>query len=357
MTVMPSPSASNRTAPSSTDRKPARIGALDHRTRGHIQTMPRRFVRFMGATFVASSMAAASVATGGPALAAQAPVGLGVAASFAVLAGTTVTNTGPSTIGGDLGVSPGSAVTGFPPGAVSNGSIHAADALAGQAQAAVTTAYIDAAGRSSSGTVSADLGGQTLIPGVYTGGALALNGTLTLNAQGNPSAVFVFQGASTLITGSGSRVALTGGATACNVFWQVGSSATLGTNSTFVGTVLALTSVSATTGASISGRLLARNGAVTLDSNAVTAPVCAAVTPTGTASPTASVSATSTATTAATATPGTTTTRTPTTAPTASGPTLPSTGAPVSALALVGAVALGLGVFVVVMASRRRRGY
>jgi type VI secretion system secreted protein VgrG len=302
---------------------------------------------------------AAAVVAGGSAQAAQTPVGLGAAASFAVLAGTTVTNTGPSTIHGDLGVSPGTAVTGFPPGTVSNGAVHAADVLAGQAQAALTTAYTDAAGRSSSGTVSADLGGQTLIPGVYTGGALALNGTLTLNAQGNPSAVFVFQGASTLITGSGSRVALTGGATACNVFWQVGSSATLGTNSTFVGTLLALTSVSATTGASISGRLLARNGAVTLDSNAVTTPVCAALTPTptSTATPTASVSATSTATTAATPSAVATTTRTPTTGPTAAGPALPFTGASVSALALVGVLVLGLGVFLVVMASRRQRGY
>jgi Ice-binding-like len=319
--------------------------------------MDRRFVRFVSVTFVASSMAAAAVATGGLAQAAQAPVGLGAAASFAVLAGTTVTNTGPSTIGGAVGVSPGTAVTGFPPGTVSNGAIHAADVAAGQAQAAVTTAYIDAAGRSSSGTVSADLGGQTLIPGVYTGGALALNGTLTLNAQGNPSAVFVFQGASSLITGSGSRVVLTGGATACNVFWQVGSSATLGTNSVFVGTVLALTSVSATTGASVSGRLLARNGAVTLDSNAVATPVCGAVAPTGTATATASVSATGTATTAATTpSPAATTTRTATAAPTA-GPALPFTGAPISAVALVGVLVLSVGVFVLVMVSRRRRGY
>ena len=245
-------------------------------------------------------------------------------------------------------------MTGFPPGTVSNGAIHTADVVAGQAQAAVTTAYVDAAGRSSSGTVSADLGGQTLVPGVYAGGALALNGTLTLNAQGNPSAVFVFQGASTLITGSTSRVALIGGATACNVFWEVGTSATLGTNSVFVGTVLALTSVSATTGASITGRLLARNGAVTLDSNVVTAPVCAAVTPTSTATPT--TTPTASATPSSTATPAATLPTAATTTPTATAaPTLPFTGAPVSAIALVGALIFGAGVFVIV-ASRRPAG-
>ena len=329
------------------------ICALAACTRGHTYGMTRRFVRFVAVPFVSSIVVAAVVATGGPANAAQAPVGLGTAASFAVLAGTTVTNTGPSTIRGDLGVSPGTAVTGFPPGTVSNGAIHTADVVAGQAQAAVTTAYIDAAGRSSSGRVSADLGGQTLVAGVYTGGALALNGTLTLDARGNPGAVFVFQAASTLITGSTSKVALIGGATACNVFWQVGSSATLGTNSVFVGTVLALTSVSATTGASITGRLLARNGAVTLDSNVVTTPTCAAVAPTGTATAAASVAPTSTATTAVAPPP---TATTASAAPTASTTvTLPSTGAPVFSVALVGLLVLGLGVFVV-LASRRPVG-
>src|SRR6185437_7376207 len=324
--------------------------------RGHTQSMPVRFVRFVSVASVSSIMVAAVVATGGSAQAAQAPVGLGTAASFAVLAGTTVTNTGPSTIHGDLGVSPGTAVTGFPPGTVSNGAIHAADVVAGQAQAAVTTAYIDAAGRSSSGTVSADLGGQTLVPGVYTGGALALNGTLTLNAQGNPNAVFVFQGASTLITGSTSRVALIGGATACNVFWQVGSSATLGTNSVFVGTVLALTSVSATTGASITGRLLARNGAVTLDSNVVTAPVCAAVAPTSTATPTATATPTTSVTPSSTATPAATLPTAATTPTATAAPTLPFTGAPVSTIALLGALVLGAGVFVIMASSRRPAG-
>ena len=152
----------------------------------------------------------ATVIGGGQADAAQAPIGLGTVASFAVLAGTTVMNTGPSIISGDLGVSPGTAVTGFPPGTVNNGTIHSADTVATQAQADLTTAYNDAAGRSPVSTIAAGLGGQTLVPGVYSGGALGLTGTLTLNAQGNPNAVFVFQAASTLITASTSTVALIG---------------------------------------------------------------------------------------------------------------------------------------------------
>lgn len=220
--------------------------------------------------------------------AAQAPVGLGTAASFAVLAGQTVTNTGPSVITGGIGLSPGSAVTGFPPGTV-NGTIHTADAVALQAQADLTTAYNDAAGRATSATISADLGGQKLVPGVYTGGTLGLTGTLTLDAQGDPNAVFVFQSASTLITASSSRVLVINGGDSCHVFWQVTSSATLGTSSVFVGTVLALTSVTATTGAVIFGRLLARNGAVTLDSNQMNRPSCGAATP---ATPTATSTAT-----------------------------------------------------------------
>ncbi len=245
---------------------------------------------------------AVTVAGGIQAGAAEAPVGLATAASFAVLAGQTVTNTGPSVINGDVGVSPGSAVTAFPPGMVNNGTIHAADAVAAQAQADTTTAYNDAAGRSPSATVTADLGGRTLVAGVYTGGTLGLTGTLTLDAQGDPNAVFVFQSASTLITATSSTVALINGVDPCNVFWQVTSSATLGTNSVFVGTVLALTSVTATTGAFVTGRLLARNGAVTLDTNTVNTPTCGA----GTAQTTTTTAAatTPTATTTLTAPPG-----------------------------------------------------
>lgn len=211
----------------------------------------------------------------GRAAAAQPPIGLGTATGFAVLGHETVTNTGPSVIRGDLGVSPGSAVTGFPPGHVLNGTQHITDAVAAQAQLDVVTAYNDAAGRSPVTSVSADLTGQTLAPGVYGGPTLGLTGTVTLDAHNDPSAVFVFQAGSTLITSSSSVVALMGGATACNVFWQVGSSATLGTNSTFVGSVMALASVTADTGATVAGRLFARTGAVTLDSNTITKPSCA----------------------------------------------------------------------------------
>ncbi len=258
--------------------------------------------------------------TANPAFAAQAPVGLGTAASFAVLAGTTITNTGPSVISGDVGLSPGTAVVGFPPGTVNNGTIHATDATAAQAEAAVTTAYNDAAGRAATATISADLGGRTLVSGVYTGATLGLTGTLTLDAQGDPNAVFVFQSASTLITASASVVALTNGATACNVFWQVGSSATLGTNSTFVGTVLALTSIAATTGTNVNGRVLARNGAVTLDSNTITNSTCGGTAPTTTtiAATTTAPTTTTTALAATTTAPtSSTTTTVPTTTTTA----------------------------------------
>jgi len=215
--------------------------------------------------------------------AADATVGLGTAAPFAVLAGSTVTNTGPSVISGDVGVSPGTAVTGFPPGTVNNGTIHSADAVALQAQNDATTAFNDAAGRASTGAITAPLGGgQVLVSGVYTGGALALNGALTLNAQGDPNAVFIFQAASTLVTASASSVILINGASPCNVFWEVGSSATLGTASTFIGTILASTAITATTGATIEGRLLASTAAVTLDTNTITAPICSAPPPTTT---------------------------------------------------------------------------
>ncbi len=222
----------------------------------------------------------AGVVVGTQAGAAEAPVGLGTAASFAVLGGSTVINTGPSNISGDVGVSPGNAVTGFPPGTQSSGTIHAADAVAAQARADVTTAYNDAAGRTPFTTVPTELGGTTHVSGVYRGATLGLTGTLTLDAQGDPNAVFIFQAGSTLITASGSRVTLINGANACNVYWQVGSSATLGTTTTFVGTVLAQASITAQTGASVQGRLLAGTAAVTLDSNTITTPNCASTTTT-----------------------------------------------------------------------------
>lgn len=194
--------------------------------------------------------------------------------NFSVLAGSTITNTGSTTVSGDVGLSPGTAVTGFPPG-LASGTIHKADSAAAQAQAALTAGYIDAAGRSGGTSVSGDLVGKTLTTGVYTStSSLAESGDVTLDAQGNPDAVFIFQIASTLTTGSGSQVILANGAKACNVFWQVGSSATLGTNSVFKGNLLALTSNTITTGVNLEGRALARNGAVTLDSDVITGCTC-----------------------------------------------------------------------------------
>jgi len=211
-------------------------------------------------------------------------VALGTADSFAVLAGSTVTNTGPTTVHGNLGVSPGSAVTGFLPGIVSGGSIHANDAVAMQAQNDLTTAYNFAAGEVC-GTVltGQDLGGLTLTPGVYCFASSAqLTGALTLNAQGDPNAVFVFQIGSTLTTASNSSVGFINGGQGDSVFWQVGSSATLGTTTAFAGNILALTSITLTTGANIQcGRALARNGAVTMDTNDVSIDTTGCETTTG----------------------------------------------------------------------------
>jgi hypothetical protein len=163
---------------------------------------------------------------------------------------------------------------------VTAGTIHAADSVASQAESDLAIAYTNATGRSSTATVSADLAGRTLRPGVYTSSSsLGLSGDLTLDAQGDPNAVFVFQAGSTLTVGSGSHVLLIGAAQACNVFWQVGSSATVGSSSAFAGNILALTSISLTTGATLSGRALARNGAVALDTNAITRASCATQTP------------------------------------------------------------------------------
>jgi len=213
----------------------------------------------------------------GSALAAAASVGLGTAAPFSVLGGSTVTNTGPTTMFGDLGLSPGSSVTGAPHVL---GQTHVDDAVAIAAKNDLTTAYNDAASRPSSGSAGTDLAGQVFLPGVRTASSSLLlsSGSVTLDAQGNPDAVFIFQIGSTLITGSNTSVSLINGAQACNVFWQVGSSATLGTGTSFVGTVMSLASITANTAATIHGRLLARNGAVTLDTNTITTSNCASST-------------------------------------------------------------------------------
>lgn len=239
---------------------------------------------------------------------------LGTAASFAVLGGSTVTNIGPTIVTGNLGVSPGSAVIGFPPGIVSPpAAIHTADAVALQAQSDVTTAYTNLAGQACDVVLTGqNLGGLTLTPAVYCFSSSAfLTGILTLDAQGDPNAVFVFQIGSTLITAPNSSVVMINGAADCNVFWQVGSSATLDTNTTFVGNILALTSITLNTSASVSGRVLAQNGAVTMDSTTISAS-CAVTPPTPTATNTPIIVNTNTPTVVNTNTPVAVNTNTPT---------------------------------------------
>jgi hypothetical protein len=212
--------------------------------------------------------------TAGPATAAgKAAVSLGTAANYAVLGASTVTNTGPSVVNGSLGLSPGTSVTGFPPGIVT-GSVDAADAAALQAQADLTAAFNAAAASPTTATIPVELGGTTVTPGVYASpaGTFGITGTLTLDAQDDPNAVFIFKAASTLITASASNVDLINGAQAPNVFWVVGSSATLGTYSILQGNVLALASITMTTGVTLDGRALARTAAVTLDTVTITPP-------------------------------------------------------------------------------------
>ena len=276
-----------------------------------------RFLVASAATLVAlfSGGLAAAIVTNAQAAATTVP--LGTAGSFEVLAGTTVTNTGQTKLfGGNAGVSPGSSVTGFPPGKVNApGSIHKADGFAAGAQRDLTTGYNVAAGEGPTLPIVTDLGGQELTPGVYNSGSAISVGvgktgtglTLTLNGGGNPDAVFVFQAGSKLTTASASQINLINGAQSCNVFWQIGSSATLGTGSSFRGTILALTSVSVDTNVTVIGRALARNGAVTLDDDTFTQATCA----TGTST--------------TTTTPGTTSTTTPTTTTTTIVLTSPTT--------------------------------
>jgi len=205
----------------------------------------------------------------------QAPVVLGAASGFVALAGSTVTNTGPTVITGDLGVSPGTAVTGFPPGIVI-GSMNAGNPTAAQGIAALTLAYNDAAGRTLCPvTVAGNLGGQTLAPGLYksTSSLAVSSGDLTLDAQGQSDAIFVFQMATTLTTTAGRQVILTNGAKAANIYWQVGTSATLGSTSVFQGTIMADQAITLNTGATLNGRALARIAAINLDSNTIVTPL------------------------------------------------------------------------------------
>lgn len=213
-------------------------------------------------------------------------VDLFTAETYGVLAGSTITNvpTSPTLITGDLGLDPGSAVTGFPLGVVT-GASNVNNPAAIQAKADLVTAYLDAAGRTTDFLLPPDIGGSTLSPGVYTTDgtptSLAITGTVTLDAAGDPDAVWIFQIESTLITAPAAVVSLINGAQACNVFWQVGTSATLDTTTTFAGTILALDSITLNTGANVDGRVLARNAAVTFDDNDVTVPTCIPQAPVG----------------------------------------------------------------------------
>jgi LPXTG-motif cell wall-anchored protein len=219
-------------------------------------------------------------------------VPLGNSSNFAVLAGSGITNTGATTVsgtaGGDMGSAPTPAFTGEVSVTTTGTKYLAAEAIVVGAKTALDTAYLDAAGRTSTASISADLGGQTLVGGVYTGASsIGLTGTLILDGADDPNSVWIFQAGSTLTTASASTVSLIRGAQACNVFWQVGSSATIGTGSNFVGHVLALTSITDDGGSTINGQLLARNGAVTLNNTTIINNACVTPTPTPTATATA----------------------------------------------------------------------
>jgi LPXTG-motif cell wall-anchored protein len=287
-------------------------------------------------------------------------VGLGTAGQYSALAGSTITNTGPTLLEGSLGLSEGTDVTGFtfsttPGPGVVEGDVNIANPAAVQAKSDLTVAYGNAAGRPLNAEVAADLVGLTLVGGVYAvsgKGAMGLTGTLTLDGANNPNSVFIFQTNSTLITGSSANVVLINGAQACNVFWQVGSSATIGSGSSFVGTVMAEASITVASGANVEGRVLAQSGAVTFDNNRISVPACDM-----------SVAEDTTTTTEAAATT-TTTEAAPTTteaAPTttvASGDDegeLPDTGAGSVVMYLLGGIGLLLvGSAVIASAARRR---
>ncbi len=328
-------------------------------------TSTRRVTLRVAAAVALAGSVTALLASGQPASAGIVPtVSLATAANYSVLAATTVTNTNPSVLGQSVGLSPGTEVVGFPPGIVlAPGVIAAANADTLQAQTDLTAAYLDAAGRPVEFTqVNPDLVGQTLLPGVYAAtskGALSLSGQLVLDGQGDPNAVFIFQTDSTLITSTGSTIALINGASECNVFWQVGSSATLASGSLFVGNVLALTSITVESSTVVRGRALARNGAVTLDNNIFTQPSC---TPSTELTP--NVTAPSTTVTTTTVLPTTTpvasaSTTTPvasasTTVPVDVTITLPGTGTATSVTSSVGLLALLLGVAALFLARRRQ---
>jgi hypothetical protein len=201
-------------------------------------------------------------------------VSLGAAADFVVLSGETITNTGFTIINGNVGLSPGSALTGFPPGVI-NGVVHASDAVAATAKKALNDAYIDAKGRSGAPIpLVGDLGGMTLGPGLYfSSTSMALDGgDVTLDGGGDQDAIWVFQITSTFVAMVGRKVILINNAKPDNVFWNVSSSATIGVGVSMVGNFLTDTSITVQTGASMEGRFLTQIGSVTFDSNNINKP-------------------------------------------------------------------------------------
>lgn len=198
---------------------------------------------------------------------------LGSSNGFAILAGAAVTSTGATVINGDIGLSPGTAVDGFPPG-VLNGTLRINDEISTPAKLSLTTAYNDAAGRVSIDMVplAGNIGGLTLTPGLYksTSSIEISSGDVTFDAKGDANAVFIIQIASTFTTTPGRKVILSGGAKASNIFWQVSSSASFGTTTVMKGVIMALESITFDTGATLDGQAMARNGAVTLDGNTIT---------------------------------------------------------------------------------------
>jgi hypothetical protein len=283
-------------------------------------------------------------------------VALGTARSFAVLAGSGITNTGATTITGDVGTFPTTSQTGF--GSVTlNGSNHHGDSVTQGAKTDLVTAYNDAAGRTPATAIAVELGGKTLLAGVYRSGTFGLTGTLTLDAKGNPDADFIFQAGSTVTTATDSKVVLVNKANPCHVVWQVSSSATFGARTHFAGTVLALTSISAKDGATFRGRLLARDGAVTLIHNTISNAGCTATAAVGSggspaATPTASGSPASAAASASASASAGSGRRT--SSATSGGPGLPFTGNHTGVLGLTGLGLLVAGTGGMIVGRRRQ---
>ena len=278
----------------------------------------------------------------GAGAAAPPPVDLGTAGSFGVLGGAAVSNTDATTITGDLGVSPGTAITGRSDITL-GGAVHQGDAVASGAQSDATTAYTTAAGLTATPLAGVELGGTQPAPGVYSSPTLGLTGTLTLDAKNDPNAYWVFQAGSTLVTATNSSVKLTGGADPCRVFWQIGSSATLDTGTTFAGTVMAYAAITVARGADIDGRLLTQTAGITLIADRITGATC--TTPGGASStpvtsPASSAPSTQGSTTGAPPTGAGTTSATPTN-PT--NPTTPTAGGPAPSRPTAGTLSLTSG--------------